>query len=176
MNLEVVLVWHASTYLCTLVGCSRDVPQTNMGGGNSHDVDIELEGDGALHIHADAPIIAYLWAYEIYVGLTPKEWDWVVHKAKWFKWEGNSLLHVWVDGQVWVVPRAKNVRTLLSMCMKSWAILGFDRSIVCFRTILVVRDGTLDSTICFLVFGVWSSMNFIQCTDISSLTIAYHGA
>ncbi len=60
MNLEVVLVWHASTYLCTLVGCSRDVPQTNMGGGNSHDVDIELEGDGALHIHADAPIIAYL--------------------------------------------------------------------------------------------------------------------
>jgi hypothetical protein len=38
-----------------------------------HDVDIELEGDGALHIHADAPIIPYLQAYEIYVGLTPKE-------------------------------------------------------------------------------------------------------
>jgi hypothetical protein len=44
-----------------------------MGGGDSHDVDIELEGDGALHIHVDAPIIAYLQAYEILVGWTPKE-------------------------------------------------------------------------------------------------------
>jgi hypothetical protein len=44
-----------------------------MGCGESHDVDIEQEGGGALHIHADAPIIAYLQAYEISVGLTPKE-------------------------------------------------------------------------------------------------------
>jgi hypothetical protein len=44
-----------------------------MGGGDSHDVDIEPEGDGALHIHVDAPIIAYLRAYEISVGWTPKE-------------------------------------------------------------------------------------------------------
>ncbi len=73
MDLEVVLVWHASTYLCTLVGCFGDVPWINMGGGESHDVDIEQEGNGALHIHVDAPIIAYLQAYEISVGLTPKE-------------------------------------------------------------------------------------------------------
>jgi hypothetical protein len=39
-----------------------------MGGGDSHDVNIELEGDGALHIHVDAPIIAYLQAYEISIG------------------------------------------------------------------------------------------------------------
>jgi hypothetical protein len=44
-----------------------------MGGGESHDVDIEQEGDGAFHIHVDAPIIAYLQAYEISIGLTPKE-------------------------------------------------------------------------------------------------------
>ncbi len=82
-----------------------------MGGGESHDVDIEQEGDGAFHIHVDAPIIAYLQAYEISIGLTPKEWDWVVHKAKWFKWEGN--LHVWVDGQVWVVLRPKQCENLV---------------------------------------------------------------
>ncbi len=84
-----------------------------MGGGDSHDVDIEPEGDGALHIHVDAPIIAYLRAYEISVGWTPKEWNWAVHKAKWFKWEGNSLLHVWVDGQVQVVPRPKQCENLV---------------------------------------------------------------
>jgi hypothetical protein len=44
-----------------------------MGGGESHDVDIEQEGDDALHIHANAPIIAYLQVYEISVGLTLKE-------------------------------------------------------------------------------------------------------
>jgi hypothetical protein len=66
-----------------------------------------------LHIHANAPIIAYLQVYEISVGLTLKEWNWVVQKAKWFKWEGNSLLHVWVDGQVWVVPCPKQCENLV---------------------------------------------------------------
>jgi hypothetical protein len=36
-------------------------------------VDIEEEGDGAFHIHVDAPIIAYLQAYEILVRLTSQE-------------------------------------------------------------------------------------------------------
>jgi hypothetical protein len=44
-----------------------------MGGGDSHDMDIEQEGDGALHIHVDALVIAHLQAYAILAGLTPKE-------------------------------------------------------------------------------------------------------
>jgi hypothetical protein len=31
-----------------------------MGNGEFHDEDIELEGNGALDIHEDAPIITYL--------------------------------------------------------------------------------------------------------------------
>jgi hypothetical protein len=38
------------------------------------------------------------------MGLTPKEQDRVVHKGKQFQWEGNSLLQVWTNGQVRVVP------------------------------------------------------------------------
>jgi hypothetical protein len=59
---------------------------------------MEQEGNGALNIYDDAPIIAYLQASEILIGLTPKEQDHVVHRAKRFKWEGNSLLCMWVDG------------------------------------------------------------------------------
>jgi hypothetical protein len=57
--------------------------------GDPHDVDMELEGNGALDIYDDALVIAYLQASEISIGLTPKEKDYVMHKAKWFKWEGS---------------------------------------------------------------------------------------
>jgi hypothetical protein len=35
-----------------------------------------------------------------------------VHKAKWFKWEGNSLLWMWVDGQVEVMLYTKQHESL----------------------------------------------------------------
>jgi hypothetical protein len=43
-----------------------------------------------LDIHEDAHVIAYLHIGEVLVGLTPKERDCIVHKAKRFGWEGNS--------------------------------------------------------------------------------------
>jgi hypothetical protein len=43
-----------------------------MGSGNPHSVD-ELEGNGALDIHLNLLIMAYLHACEVPVGLTPKE-------------------------------------------------------------------------------------------------------
>jgi len=78
-----------------------------MDGGDPHDVDMELEGNGALDIYDDAPIIAYLQACEVPIGLTPKEKDRVVHRVKWFKWEGNSLLQMWANGQVKVMFHPK---------------------------------------------------------------------
>ncbi len=45
-------------------------------------VDIEPKGDGAQDIHDDVPIITYLQTCEVLIGLTPKEWDRVMHKAK----------------------------------------------------------------------------------------------
>jgi hypothetical protein len=66
---------------------------------------MELEGNGALDIYDDAPIITYLQVGEVPIGLTPNEKDCVVRRAKRFKWEGNSLLRMWVDGQVKVVLR-----------------------------------------------------------------------
>jgi hypothetical protein len=45
-----------------------------MDNGDSHDdQDIELEGNSALDIHEDAPIIAYLQTNGVSVRLTPKE-------------------------------------------------------------------------------------------------------
>ncbi len=39
---------------------------------------MESEGNGGLDIYDDAPIIAYLQAREVSIGLTPKEKDCVV--------------------------------------------------------------------------------------------------
>jgi hypothetical protein len=52
--------WYAFTYLCILLGHFGDVPETNMGNGVSHDVGMELKSDGALDIHDDVNVIAYL--------------------------------------------------------------------------------------------------------------------
>jgi hypothetical protein len=56
-----------------------------MDDGDPHDVDMELKGNGALDIYDDAPVITYLQANEVSIGLTPKENDYVVHRAKRFK-------------------------------------------------------------------------------------------
>ncbi len=82
MDLEIVLRWDASTYFCALLGCSRDVPQTSVDDGDSHDVDMELEGNGARDIYDNAFVIAYLQVGEVLIKLTPKERDHVVYRAK----------------------------------------------------------------------------------------------
>jgi len=46
------------------------------------DVDMELEGNGALNIYDDAPIIAYLQVGEKSIGLIAKERDRVVQRVK----------------------------------------------------------------------------------------------
>jgi len=113
VDLEMVPRWHASTYLCNLLGCSRDVPQTSVDDGDPHDVDMELKGSSALYIYDDVTIISYLQASEVPIGLTPKESDHVVHRAKWFKWEGNSFLWMWADGQMKVVLHLKQCESLV---------------------------------------------------------------
>jgi len=65
VNLEAILRWHAFKYLCTLLGCHGDVPQTSVDDGDPHDVAMELEGNGALDIYDDVPIITYLQICEI---------------------------------------------------------------------------------------------------------------
>jgi hypothetical protein len=71
-----------------------------MDDGDPHDVDMESKGNGALDIYDDALVIAYLQASEIPIGLIPKKRNCVVHRAKRFKWEGNSFLWMWANGQV----------------------------------------------------------------------------
>jgi hypothetical protein len=53
--------------------------------GDPYDVDMEAKGNDALNTYDDEPIIAYLQASEIPIGLTPKKWDYVVPRAKQFK-------------------------------------------------------------------------------------------
>jgi hypothetical protein len=90
-----------------------DVPYTNVDNGDPHDVDMESEGNGALDIYDNVPIIAYLQVGEVPIGLTPKEMDHVVHRAKQFKWEGNSLLWMWAYGQMKVMPHPKQCESLV---------------------------------------------------------------
>jgi hypothetical protein len=58
INLEAVLRWRTSTYLCTLLGCSRDVLQINIGNKDSDDVNVEPKGDASLNMHEDVFVIA----------------------------------------------------------------------------------------------------------------------
>jgi hypothetical protein len=62
------------------------------------DVDIELDGDGALNTYDNAHVITYIQVGEVLVGLTSKECAQVIQNAKKFLWEGNSFLWVWSDG------------------------------------------------------------------------------
>jgi hypothetical protein len=73
-----------------LVGIFWDVLQINMGNGESCDVNTKLRDDGALDIHEDAYIIAYLQACKVLVELTTNECDYIMHWATLFK--GNSFL------------------------------------------------------------------------------------
>jgi hypothetical protein len=66
-----------------------------------------------LDIYDDELAITYLQTCEVPIGLTPKERDHVVHRAKRFKWEINSFLQMWVDGQVNVVLRPKQCENLV---------------------------------------------------------------
>jgi hypothetical protein len=52
-----------------------------MGNGDPHDVNIELKGNGVSNLHEDAPIITFLQACEVFIGLAFKECDQVVHRA-----------------------------------------------------------------------------------------------
>jgi hypothetical protein len=78
-----------------------------MDDGDPHDLDMESKGNGALDIYDYAPIIAYLQVGEIPIRLTPKERNHVVHRVKRFKWEGDSFLWMWANGQVKVLPHPK---------------------------------------------------------------------
>jgi hypothetical protein len=60
VDLEAVLRWHASSYLCTLSGCFGDVPQGNTSNGNSQSDNDELKANGTLNIHLDLFVMAYL--------------------------------------------------------------------------------------------------------------------
>jgi hypothetical protein len=55
---------------------------------------------------------------EVLIGLTPKEKDRVVHRAKWFKWEGNSLLWMWANGEVKVMLHPKQHEILVRYAHK----------------------------------------------------------
>jgi hypothetical protein len=44
-----------------------------MDDGDSHDVDMESKGNGAMDVYDDAHVIAYLQAKEVPIGLTPRK-------------------------------------------------------------------------------------------------------
>jgi len=82
--------------------------------GDPHNVDMESKGNDALDIFDDALVIAYLQVGEVLIGLTPKEKDVLyMHRAKRFKWEGNSFLRMRANGQVKVVSHPTQSESLV---------------------------------------------------------------
>jgi hypothetical protein len=73
IDLEAILGWHVSLYLCIMLGYSRDVPHSRMGNKDSHNLEIKLKGYGALDIYEDAHVIAHLQVYEVSIEWTHKE-------------------------------------------------------------------------------------------------------
>jgi hypothetical protein len=130
-----------------------------------------MEGNGASYIYDDALVMIYLHAGEFW-------WDYYPRQ--------KTMLCIRPNGSnVKVIPSYKcrqidewglfsaynNVRVLWSWFMKSSTILGSNR-----HTILVARDATTSSTICFSVYGVWLSLCIIQCTYTSITTFVDYGA
>jgi len=56
-----------------MLGCFGVVFQINMRAKDSHDVNIESNGDGPLDIFKDAIVITYMQIGEVVIQLTPKE-------------------------------------------------------------------------------------------------------
>jgi len=54
--------WHTLTYLCTMLKCYKNVFQIDLGNQDSCDVNIELEGNGALDIHEYACACYFIFA------------------------------------------------------------------------------------------------------------------
>ncbi len=73
-----------------------------------------------------------------------------MHRAKRFKWEGNSLLRMWVDGELKVVPCPKQHESLVKYVHKRvgsfWGLIDIQ---FVPDIILVVRDAIASSVICF---------------------------
>jgi hypothetical protein len=70
--------------------------------------------NGALNnIHENALIIAYLQVGEVLVWLTTKEHDQLCIGVKWFKWECNSFLRMYMDEWMWVVLHPKQHKGLV---------------------------------------------------------------
>ncbi len=102
-----------------------------------------------MDIYDDAPIIAYLQVSKVPIRLTPKKRDHVVNRAKRFKWEGNSFLWMWADGQVKVVLHPEQCENLVRNVHGSWAILGSINIQFALDIVLVARDLITSSTIYF---------------------------
>jgi hypothetical protein len=64
--------------------------------------DIE-ELDGPKDVHEDLTLMAYFQIGDMPIGVTIDEKDWILQKAKSFKWKGHHLLIVWKDAQGMIV-------------------------------------------------------------------------
>ncbi len=142
----------------------------------SYDSILVVVGNGALDIRDDLYVIAYLQASEILIKLTPKEWDWIVHKAKQFKWKNDSLLWVWTNWWVWVIPHLEQCEGLVDMFTRSWANLGSNKSTICSRHNTSGEGCNCKFNIFFWVYGVWPSLGIFECTYTSFITLTNYGA
>jgi hypothetical protein len=88
--------------------------------------------------------------------------DHVVHRAKRFKWEINSLLQMWIDGKWRLCLAQSSMKALWGMFMKTWAILGSNRHTICSKHNIGGEGCNCNFNNLFL--GVWY---VIKCKHLS---------
>jgi len=135
IDLEIVFGWHVVSFLCILAnGCQEVLCQVQMNPlGTSRNLEIKLDEIRSMDIFGDAQMLTYLQLGELDVGLTFKEKDRVLQKAKRYHWKGKHLLKIWQDGHVQVVPWPKMRNSTVRHSRRSWDIFGYIKPTICFK-------------------------------------------
>ena len=97
--------WHAVAFLCLLAIKAYAEPSDDII-GNTRPIDSETSGElgESKDVYIDSRVLSYLQTGELTTGLTTKDKDRILQRAKRFKWEGSHLLRIWKDGKVRIVP------------------------------------------------------------------------
>jgi hypothetical protein len=102
IDLEIVFGWHIVSFLCILAnGYQKVTCQIQVNPlGTYRNLQIKLDDIRSMDIFGDAQMLTYLQIGELDVGLTFKEKDRVLQKAKKYHWKGQHLLMILQDGHV----------------------------------------------------------------------------
>jgi hypothetical protein len=79
-------------------------------------------------IHRDVLVMEYLRSGTLARTIGAKERDWILQRAKRFKWEGSHMLRLWEDGRVRLVPQPSERTSLVRHAHEELGHFGVKRT------------------------------------------------